>query len=222
MSDTESDDTIQIKVSKKKATKKALVKKIDKKQADNKNKQKSTESESDSDFAVGTFVKYNEVEIKKKGKRPTVQKDSDCEDAVCTKKKRKGNKREDNMIVNCEPEEDAKVEVKAKTNDKKAINSRMSTTRNFVKGFLYSTKLLYKEASNRKWDLESVEGKIDCSIMCQNVEQKEKKVPDDMVWDKTNAIVPFDDYHDKEYNDNVSVHNQDYDYDVMVEESLLK
>ncbi|GKD92501.1 hypothetical protein Tco_1372338, partial [Tanacetum coccineum] len=38
----------------------------------------------------------------------------------------------------------------------------------------------------------------------ENVEQKEKKVPDDMVWDKTNAIVPFDDYHDKEYNDNVS------------------
>ncbi|GKE78066.1 hypothetical protein Tco_1544186 [Tanacetum coccineum] len=49
----------------------------------------------------------------------------------------------------------------------------------------------------------------------ENVEQKEKKVPDDMVWDKTNAIVPFDDYHDKEYNDNVLVHNQDYDYDVM-------
>ncbi|GKG06771.1 hypothetical protein Tco_0329740, partial [Tanacetum coccineum] len=38
----------------------------------------------------------------------------------------------------------------------------------------------------------------------ENVEQKEKKVPDDMVWDKTNAIVLFDDYHDKEYNDNVS------------------
>ncbi|GKD48028.1 hypothetical protein Tco_1277004, partial [Tanacetum coccineum] len=127
MSDTESDDTIQRKVSKKKATKKALVKKIDKKQADNKNKQKSTESESDSDFAVGTFVKYNEVELKKKGKRPTVQKDSDCEDAVCTKKKRKGNKREDNMIVACQQEAEAKVvEVKTKTNDRKAINARMS------------------------------------------------------------------------------------------------
>ncbi|GKF09647.1 hypothetical protein Tco_0043871, partial [Tanacetum coccineum] len=87
--DTESDDTIQRKVSKKKATKKAPVKKIDKKASRQEKQAKSTESESDSDFAVGTFVKYNEVEIKKKEKRPAVQKDSDCEDAVCAKKEEK-------------------------------------------------------------------------------------------------------------------------------------
>ncbi|GJT65194.1 hypothetical protein Tco_1016674, partial [Tanacetum coccineum] len=55
MSDTESDYTIQRKVSKKKATKKG---------------------------SFGTFDKYNEVEIKKNGKRPTVEKDSNFEDAV--------------------------------------------------------------------------------------------------------------------------------------------
>ncbi|GKA54124.1 hypothetical protein Tco_0753073 [Tanacetum coccineum] len=125
MSDTESDDTIQ------------------RKQIDKKNKRKSTESESDSDFAVGTFDKYNEVVIKKKGKRPTLEKDSDSEDAVCAKKKRKRNKSEDNMIVNYEPEVEAKVEVKAKTNDKKAINSRMSP-RN-LKRVLYSLTTLQKK-----------------------------------------------------------------------------
>ncbi|GJT69536.1 hypothetical protein Tco_1028822 [Tanacetum coccineum] len=68
---------------------------------------------------IGTFDKYNEVESKKKGKRPAIEKDSDSEDAVCAKKKRKGNKLKDNMIVAYQPE------VKAKTNDRKAINARM-------------------------------------------------------------------------------------------------
>ncbi|GKG36919.1 hypothetical protein Tco_0447092, partial [Tanacetum coccineum] len=69
-------------------------------------------------FSVGTFDRYNEVESNKKGKRPAVEKDSDFEDTVCTKKKRKGNKPEDNMIVACQQEAEAKVvEVKAKTND---------------------------------------------------------------------------------------------------------
>ncbi|GKB87784.1 hypothetical protein Tco_0960056 [Tanacetum coccineum] len=87
--DTESDDIIQRKELNKKATKKATVKKN---QADKKNKQKSTKSESDSDFAVGTFDNYNEVERRKKGKRPVVERDYDFQDAVCAKKKRKGNK----------------------------------------------------------------------------------------------------------------------------------
>ncbi|GKC17512.1 hypothetical protein Tco_1014294 [Tanacetum coccineum] len=70
---------------------------------------------------------YNKVESKKKGKRPVVQKDSDYEDSVCAKKKRKGNNPEDNKIVAYQPEAEAKVvEVKAKTNDRKAINARMS------------------------------------------------------------------------------------------------
>ncbi|GKF97770.1 hypothetical protein Tco_0293591, partial [Tanacetum coccineum] len=37
----------------------------------------------------GTFDKYKEVEGKKRGKRPAVEKDSDSEDVVCAKKKRK-------------------------------------------------------------------------------------------------------------------------------------
>ncbi|GJY85503.1 hypothetical protein Tco_0499529 [Tanacetum coccineum] len=103
MSDTESDDIIQRKESKNKATKNARVKK----QADKKKKRKSTESESDSDFEVGTFDKYNRVESKKKGKRPAVEKNSDSEDALCAKKKRKGNKQEYNMIVAYKAEAEA-------------------------------------------------------------------------------------------------------------------
>ncbi|GKB41561.1 hypothetical protein Tco_0886503 [Tanacetum coccineum] len=77
--------------------------------------------------SIGTFDGYNEVESKKKGKRHAVEKDSDSKDRVCAKKKRKGNKPEDNMIVACQQEAEAKVvEVKAKTNDRKAINARMS------------------------------------------------------------------------------------------------
>ncbi|GKC08762.1 hypothetical protein Tco_1000372 [Tanacetum coccineum] len=93
----------------KKQQKRFLLKRSIKKQADKKNKRKSTKSESDSEFAVGTFDKYNEVESKKKGKRPAVEKDSDSEDAVCAKKKRKGNKHEDNMLVAYKPEAEAKV-----------------------------------------------------------------------------------------------------------------
>ncbi|GJU92057.1 hypothetical protein Tco_1304480 [Tanacetum coccineum] len=127
ISDTESDDIIQRKELKKKATKKVPVKKIDKKASKQEKKQKSTESESDSDFEVGTFDKYNRVESKKKGKRPAVEKNSDSEDAVCAKKKRKGNKQEDNMMVPYKAEAEAKVvEVKSKSNDRKTLNSRMS------------------------------------------------------------------------------------------------
>ncbi|GKB65392.1 hypothetical protein Tco_0921578 [Tanacetum coccineum] len=125
--DTESDDIIQRKESKKKATKRLLLKRLIKKQAEKKNKQKSTESESDSDFEVGTFDKYNRVESKKKGKRPAVEKNSDSEDAVCVKKKRKGNKQEDNMMVAYKAEAEGKViEVKLKINDRKTLHSRMS------------------------------------------------------------------------------------------------
>ncbi|GKD75740.1 hypothetical protein Tco_1334022 [Tanacetum coccineum] len=92
-----------------------------------KNKQKSTESESDSDFEVGTFNKYNRVESKKKRKRPAIEKNSNSKDAVCAKKKRKGNKEEDNMMVEYKVEAEAKVvEVKSKTNDRKTLNSRIS------------------------------------------------------------------------------------------------
>ncbi|GKB58830.1 hypothetical protein Tco_0915016 [Tanacetum coccineum] len=62
----------------------------------------------DSDFEVGTFDKYNRVESKKKGKRLAVEKNSDSEDAVCAKKKRKGNK-QDNMMVPYKAEAKAKV-----------------------------------------------------------------------------------------------------------------
>ncbi|GJS80759.1 hypothetical protein Tco_0730640 [Tanacetum coccineum] len=42
------------------------------------------------------------------------------------------------------------------------------------------------------------------NVKDHNVEEVITEQKDDMVWDKTNVIVPFDDYHDKEYNDNVS------------------
>ncbi|GKB81780.1 hypothetical protein Tco_0948675 [Tanacetum coccineum] len=58
---------------------------------------------------IGTFYEYNEVESKKKGKRHAVEKDSDFEDAACAKKNKKGNKREDNMLVAYKPEGKAKV-----------------------------------------------------------------------------------------------------------------
>ncbi|GKA93314.1 hypothetical protein Tco_0815300 [Tanacetum coccineum] len=90
-----------------------------------------------------------------------------------------------------------------------------------LKRVLYSLTTLQKKRLT-EMGFEEFEGNFDFHYVpghmnmneFKNVEQKEKKVPDDMVWDKTNAIVPFDDYHDKEYNDNVSVHNQDYDYDM--------
>ncbi|GJY81144.1 hypothetical protein Tco_0493895, partial [Tanacetum coccineum] len=81
VSDTESDDIIQRKELKKKATKKAH------------------------------------------GKRVAVEKDYDSEDAMCAKKKRKGNKPEDNMMVAYKPEEAKVVDVKSKTNYRKAIIS---------------------------------------------------------------------------------------------------
>ncbi|GJV74862.1 hypothetical protein Tco_1506446 [Tanacetum coccineum] len=76
---------------------------------------------------IGTFDKYNRVESKKKGKRPVVEKNYDSEDAVCAKRKIKGNKQEDNMMVAYKAEAEAKVvEVKSKTNERKTLNSRMS------------------------------------------------------------------------------------------------
>ncbi|GJZ48617.1 hypothetical protein Tco_0602449 [Tanacetum coccineum] len=90
-------------------------------------KRKSTESESDSDFEVGTFDKYNRVECKKKGKRPAVEKNSDSEDELCAKKKRKGNKQEYNMIVAYKAEAEATdVDAKSKKNDRKTLSSRNS------------------------------------------------------------------------------------------------
>ncbi|GJX52053.1 hypothetical protein Tco_0280422 [Tanacetum coccineum] len=57
--------------------------------------------------------------------------DTESDDTIqrkcALKKKRKGNKREDNMMAAYKPEAEAKVvEVKSKTNDRKTINSRMS------------------------------------------------------------------------------------------------
>ncbi|GJU22507.1 hypothetical protein Tco_1155849 [Tanacetum coccineum] len=56
---------------------------------------------------------------------PVVEKNYDSEDAMCAKKKRKGNKQENNMMVAYKAEAKV-VEVKSKTNDRKTLNSRMS------------------------------------------------------------------------------------------------
>ncbi|GJY04782.1 hypothetical protein Tco_0370722 [Tanacetum coccineum] len=63
-----------------------------------------------------------------------------------------------------------------------------------------------KGGSDNVEDDNVEEGIADVEQKDENVEEeKEKeKVPDDMVWDKTKAIVPFEDYHDYEINDTQS------------------
>ncbi|GJY81145.1 hypothetical protein Tco_0493896 [Tanacetum coccineum] len=55
-----------------------------------------------------------------------------------------------------------------------------------------------KGGSDNVEDDNVEEGITDVEQKIENVEEEKekKKVPDDMVWDQTKAIVPFDDYHD--------------------------